>query len=215
MTTLRNRNSLLTLAIVIASVLTYSAITTAFVTAQANVPVGEDGLHKPDWLSISFRDVSEDIAEAAENSKRHIILFEQQGCIYCEKMHKTVLQDPEVVAYIKEHFVVIQYNLYGDEEVTDTDGDVLTEKTASEKWGINFTPTWMFMPEQLDGNSHAADAADGNMYGAFGKGTFLDMLTWINQNGFDSDEGFQRFHSRRISERQAAAGENASSVATD
>ncbi len=184
-------------------------------SATANVPVGEDGLHKPDWLSLSFRDITEDVAEASEKNKRHIILFEQQGCIYCDKMHETVLQDPEVVAYIKENFVVVQYNLYGDEEVTDTDGEVLTEKTASEKWKINFTPTWMFMPEKLDGDLHAADAADGNMYGAFGKGTFLDMLTWINQKGYDSDEGFQRFHARRIGERQAAAGENASSVPTD
>ena len=207
MTMKTNRNGLIALAFVISTALSYSA--------QAGVPVGEDGLHKPDWLSLSFRDVNEDVAEATEKNKRHIILFEQQGCVYCDKMHNTVLQDPEVVAYIKENFVVVQYNLYGDEEVTDADGEVLTEKTASEKWEINFTPTWMFMPEELDGKLHAADAADGNMYGAFGKGTFLDMLTWINEKGYESDEGFQRFHSRRISERQAAAGENASSVPTD
>ncbi len=211
MKSLRNRkpknSALIMFAFVLSAVLS--------VQAQASVQMGDDGLHKPDWLSLSFRDISEDVVEATEKNKRLIILFEQQGCVYCTKMHETVLQDPEVVAYIKENFVVVQYNLYGDEEVTDSDGEVLTEKTAAEKWEIMFTPTWMFMPEQLDGKLHAADAADGNMYGAFGKGTFLDMLTWINQKGYDSDEGFQRFHSRRIGERQAAAGENASSVPTD
>ena len=207
MTTQHNRNTLIALAFFVSTVLSISV--------QANVPIGEDGLHKPDWLTLTFRDVSEDVAEATEKNKRYIILFEQIGCSYCEKMHETVLQDPEVVAYIKEHFVVVQYNLYGDEEVTDTDGEVLSEKTASEKWEINFTPTWMFMPEVLDGKLHAAAAADGDMYGAFGKGTFLDMLTWINEKGYDSEEGFQRFHKRRISERQAAAGENASAVPTD
>ena len=212
MTTLLTKPN--SLAIVFIIVTFVAAFALPF-SATASVPLGEDGLHKPDWLSLSFRDVSEDVAEASEKNKRHIILFEQIGCSYCEKMHETVLQDPEVVAYIKEHFVVVQYNLYGDEEVTDTDGEVLSEKTASEKWGINFTPTWMFMPEQLDGKQHAADAADGDMYGAFAKGTFLDMLTWINQKGYDSDEGFQRFHARSIKERQAAAGENASSVPTD
>ncbi len=48
--------------------------------------------------------------------------------------------------YVSEHFKVVQYNLYGDEEVIDLDGEVLTEKTAAEKWGIMFTPTWLFLP---------------------------------------------------------------------
>ena len=207
MTTLLNRNNLLALTLFVASLMS--------IAVRASVPIGEDGLHKPDWLALTFRDVTEDVDEATDQGKRHIILFEQKGCVYCEKMHTTVLQDPEVIDYLKEHFVVVQYNLYGDEEVTDTDGEVLSEKSASQKWDINFTPTWLFLPEQLDGKKHVADAADGSMYGAFGKGTFLDMLTWINNKGYDSDEGFQRFHSRRINERQAAAGENASSVPTD
>ena len=32
---------------------------------SGSVPVGDDGLHKPDWLKDSFRDVREDAAEAA------------------------------------------------------------------------------------------------------------------------------------------------------
>ena len=103
--------------------------------AQANVPIGDDGLHKPDWLTLTFRDVNEDVEEATGQGKRHIILFEQIGCSYCEKMHETVLRDPEVIDYIKQNYVVVQYNLYGDEEVTDTDGEVLSEKSAAEKMG--------------------------------------------------------------------------------
>jgi thioredoxin-related protein len=178
-------------------------------------PIGDDGLHKPDWLNLTFRDISEDISDATSEGKRHVVMFEQKGCIYCEKMHETVLQDPEVVAYIEANYSIVQYNLYGDEEVIDTDGEVLTEKSAAEKWGINFTPTWIFLPGEVDGTLNAVDAADGDMHGAFGKGTFLDMLTWINNKGYDGDEGFQRFHARRIQERQAAAGNNAASEPTD
>ena len=36
--------------------------------------------------------------------------------------------------------MVVQYNLYGDEEVTDLDGEVLSEKQAARKWRILFTP---------------------------------------------------------------------------
>ena len=32
---------------------------------SGSVPLGDDGLHKPDWLKDSFKDVREDAAEAA------------------------------------------------------------------------------------------------------------------------------------------------------
>ena len=36
-----------------------------------------------------------------------------------ERALREVLADPEVRDYIKEHFMVVQYNMFGDEEVTD------------------------------------------------------------------------------------------------
>lgn len=175
--------------------------------------IGDDGLHKQEWFSLTFKDVGEDIAEAEASGKRLAIVFEQAGCIYCDKMHKTVLSDPEVASYLQEHFVVVQYNLYGDEEVIDTDGEVLSEKSAATKWGVMFTPNWIFLPESVDGSVDASEAAIGQMPGAFGKGTFLDLFTWIYENGNESDESFQRYHARRIDERKAAA--NGQTVPTD
>lgn len=167
--------------------------------------MGEDGLHKQDWFSLTFKDIAEDMADAEAQGKRLAIVFEQAGCIYCAKMHETVLSDPDVASYLKEHFLVVQYNLYGDEEVTDLDGEVLTEKTAATKWGIMFTPNWIFLPETSDGSASVTEAAVGQMPGAFGKGTFLDLFTWVYEKGYDTDEAFQRYHSRKIEERRAAA----------
>lgn len=168
------------------------------------VTVGEDGLHKQDWFSITFRDIQEDIAAAEEEGKRLALIIEQRGCIYCRKVHEEILSDPEVRDYIKANYKVVQYNLYGDEEVTDTDGEVLTEKTAARKWGIAFTPTILFMPEKVDAGLDTRQAAVATMPGAFQKGTFLDMFTWVREKLYDTDEDFQRFHARRIRERQAA-----------
>ena len=42
------------------------------------------------------------------------------------------------------------------------------------------------------------------MPGAFSKGTFLDMFTWVRNKGYETDEDFQRYHARRIRERNAA-----------
>lgn len=166
--------------------------------------VGDDGLHKQDWFAITFRDIAEDIESAKQQNKRLVMVFEQRGCIYCKEMHEKVLSQPDVSAYLQEHFMVVQYNIYGDEEVTDLDGELLTEKTVSRKWGLLFTPTIMFMPEEPIKGKTAKEAAIATMPGAFKKGTFLDLFTWVKEKRYESDEGFQAFHSRKISERKTA-----------
>jgi thioredoxin-related protein len=166
--------------------------------------LGDDGLHKEDWFSITFRDIAEDIEAANEEGKRLAIIIEQRGCIYCKKVHEEILSDPMVRDYIEANYKMVQYNLYGDEEVTDLDGEVLTEKTAARKWGIAFTPTILFLPEDAEGTLDARQAAVASMPGAFQKGTFLDMFTWVREKLYETDEDFQRYHARRIRERTEA-----------
>ena len=173
-------------------------------TTQAAAPLGEDGLHKEDWFVITFRDVKDDIAAAAAAGKRLVMIFEQRGCIYCKKVHEEILTDPEVRDFVKANFNVVQYNLYGDEEVTDLDGTKLTEKTAGRKWGVIFTPTILFMPEKAPSGGDTRQAAVAIMPGAFRKGTFLDLFTWVKEKRYQTEEDFQRYHARRIRERTAA-----------
>lgn len=166
--------------------------------------VGEDGLHKQDWFAITFRDIAEDIESARQQNKRLVLIFEQRGCIYCQELHEKVLSEPDVRDYLQQHFMVVQYNIYGDEEVTDLDGELLTEKTVSRKWGLLFTPTIMFMPEKPIEGKNAKEAAIATMPGAFKKGTFLDLFTWVNEKKYENEEGFQAYHARRILERKSA-----------
>lgn len=166
--------------------------------------VGEDGLHKQDWFSTTFRDMAEDIAEAKDEGKRLVIIFEQRGCIYCRAMHEKLLSDPEVADYIKANFKVVQYNMFGDEEVTDTDGETLTEKSAARKWGYLFTPTLVFLPEEAVEGKTVPEIAVSTMPGAFGKWTFLNMFKWVREKGYEGDEHFQKYHARVINELRAA-----------
>ena len=118
-------------------------------------------------------------------------------------MHEKVFPDPEIAGYIEDNFFVVQLNLHGDIEITDVDGEVLTEKQAARKWGIMFTPSMVFMPEEVSGEDHAIREAVAVMPGAFGRGTTLDLLTWVNEKRYEdqSEEDFQRYHARRIQER--------------
>jgi thioredoxin-related protein len=138
-----------------------------------------------------------------------MLLVEQRGCIYCEKMHKEVFPRPEIADYIRENFFVVQINLHGDVEVTDFDGESLTEKQATRKWGLLFTPSILFLPESVEDGQTAADAAVALMPGAFGPGTTLDMLTWVREKRYelDGEEDFQRYHARMTAERAATKSE--------
>ena len=178
-----------------------SAIFIAFTLQAAAWEIGDDGLHKEEWFSLTFKDIAEDIATAKENGKRLALIVEQRGCIYCKEVHEVVLADPEVRDYIKEHFMVVQYNMHGSEEVTDTDGETLTEKQAAKKWRLLFTPTIMFMPEEAPEDMDAGQAAVAMMPGAFKKGTFLEMFIWVNAKGYEGEESFQTYYNRRWREK--------------
>ncbi|MGR3273402.1 thioredoxin [Thalassococcus profundi] len=165
--------------------------------------LGDDGLHKTDWMRDTFKDLRDDLAEANDEGKRLVLFFEQRGCIYCTQMHEEVFPDPTISNYIEENYFVVQLNLHGDIEVTDLDGESLSEKEMARKWRVMFTPTIMFLPEEVPEDTSAAEAAVAVMPGAFGKGTTLDMFTWVNEKRYllDNGEDFQRYHARMIQER--------------
>ena len=180
---------------------TLAALVLALPLAAAEL--GDDGLHKTSWMRDTFKDLNEDLAEANAEGKRLVLFFEQRGCIYCTKMHAEVFPRPEIASFIEENYFVVQLNLHGDLEVTDFDGETLTEKQIARKWNVMFTPTILFLPESVEDGQNAAQAAVAVMPGAFGAGTTLDMFTWVQEKRYelDGDEDFQRYHARRIQER--------------
>ncbi len=176
------------------SILGLAALTLAFAApATVAAPLGDDGLHKPDWLNETFLDVGEDLAEATAQGKRLVLMVEQLGCIYCTKMHEQILPDERIDALIREDFYPVQINLYGDLDVTDLDGTVMTEKDMTRHWNVIFTPTLIFLPEDSDGSQSAIDAAVAVMPGAFEKQTTLAMFTWIRDKAYETEPNFQRY----------------------
>lgn len=177
-----------------------------FAMPVAAVELGDDGLHKTDWMRDTFKDLREDLADANTEGKRLMVIIEQRGCIYCTKMHEEVFPRPEIADFIRNNFFVVQLNLHGDLEVVDFDGESLSEKQAARKWGLLFTPSILFLPEEVAEDQTAAQAAVAMMPGAFGPGTTLDLLTWVQEKRYllDTEEDFQRYHARRIAEREAA-----------
>lgn len=165
--------------------------------------VGDDGLHKEPWMRDTFKDLREDLAEANAEGKRLAVMIEQRGCIYCKKMHEEVYSNAELSEFIGDNFFVVQLNLHGSDTATDFDGQELSQSDLMRKWGILFTPTVIFFPEEVSEEVPAPQAAVAIMPGAFAKGTTTDMYTWVLEKRYllENGEDFQRYHARRIQER--------------
>ncbi len=188
----------------LAAGLSLAALSAALPAAAESV-IGDDGLHKAPWMKETFKDLREDFADAAAQDKRLLVLVEQRGCIYCREMHEKTFPDPRVRAMLEEEFYTIQINLHGDIEIVDTDGEPLSEKAATRKWGVLFTPTMIFLPAELDAEKSVTQQAVAVMPGAFSPGTTFDLLTWVDERRYEmideTGEDFQRYHARRIEER--------------
>lgn len=113
--------------------------------AQA-LDMRDDGIHTETWMKqLTFLDLKEDLAEAQAKGKGLAIIFEQPGCGSCKRLHEVNFQEQPLVDYITTHFDVIQINMYGDNLVTDIDGEELSEARFTEKKLINFSPTTLFI----------------------------------------------------------------------
>lgn len=170
---------------------------------MAAAELGDDGLHKQPWMRDTFKDLREDLAEANAEGKRLVLFIEQRGCIYCKKMHEEVYVVPELSDYIAENFFVVQMNLHGNDTATDFDGQEAEQSALMRKWGMLFTPTLIFLPEEIPEGMTATQAAVAVMPGAFGFHTTYDMFHWVREKRYELDNGedFQRYHARKFKER--------------
>ncbi len=111
---------------------------------------------QPEWFKVSFLDLYEDIAEAADDDKRVMIYFFQDGCPYCKKLLEDNFGQRDITDKTRKHFDVVTLNIWGDREVTVGD-KVMTEKEFAAALKVQYTPTLIFFDE----NNKAVYRANG------------------------------------------------------
>jgi thioredoxin-related protein len=154
--------------------------------ARAEPVLLENGQYTQPWFLNSFLDLREDLTEAGAQGKRFAILWEQRGCPYCLETHRVNLADPNVNDYIRSHFNVLQLDLFGSREVTDFDGQVLAEKDLARKYGVAYTPTIQFFPEEqprLEGKSSKSIEV-ARMPGYFRPAHFRMMFEYVAERAY-------------------------------
>lgn len=105
-----------------------------------NAPLGH-----PSWFKESFLDLSEDLSEALAAKKQGIIVyFGQKYCPYCQKLMQVNFAQDEIVAYTRRHFDLVPIDIRGSREVTDLNGNTLSERDYALREETQFTPSLIF-----------------------------------------------------------------------
>ena len=105
----------------------------------------DEELVYPDWFKLSLGDLGDDLKEAKNDGKKGIITyFGQKRCAYCEQFFKTSLADTDIQNYLKKHYDLIAFDIWGIDDVIDTDGKKYTERELSVHYKTNFTPSLVF-----------------------------------------------------------------------
>ena len=115
--------------------------------ASAQAP-GANVVDVPPWFSETLLDLREDVREAAAEGKRLMVYFGQDGCPYCKELMVVNFSQQRIVEKARRGFVAIAINIWGDREVTWTDGASTSEKEFARRLKVQFTPTVLFLDEQ-------------------------------------------------------------------
>jgi thioredoxin-related protein len=191
--------------ILLAGVMLAAGLSNAVLAEQKLLPAiepGEDGMYHQPWFHDSFLDLKEDLSDAKKAGKRLAIMFEQRGCPYCKETHVVNLRRPEVVDYLKKNFVIIQMDIWGSREVTDFDGEKIPEKKFARKYGVQFTPTIVFLPDDLE-KTKAKRPQDREAFRLFGYWKpfhFLNSFVYVKTKGYETQPNFQRWLSAHADE---------------
>ena len=100
-----------------------------------------------DWFLESFLELGDDLHEALSGKKQLAILWEQEGCPYCREMHMVNFAIPEIHNYVKQHFAIVQLDIWGARDVKDFSGATVSERKLAKRWGIRATPTIQFITD--------------------------------------------------------------------
>jgi len=117
------------------------------VAVEAFNPSAHD-IDIPSWFRETFLDFREDVRDAAKEGRRLLVYFGQDGCPYCRELMHVNFGDKTLADKTRRHFSAVAVNIWGDREVTWTDGRTLSEKAFAAFLKVQFTPTLLFFDEK-------------------------------------------------------------------
>ena len=156
--------------------------------ASAAPVLTDDGLYRQPWFLESFLELPEDLQGAANVGKRFAIAWELRGCPYCRETHLVNFARADIENYIRDNFEILQLNIIGSRKVTDFDGSEISEKALAAKYGVRFTPTFQFFPEQAAGLGEKSPEKRevARAPGYLRSDDFLALFRFVREKGYET-----------------------------
>ena len=148
----------------------------------------DDGLYRQPWFLESFLELADDLEGAAASGKRFAVMWELRGCPYCRETHLVNFAKPEIEDFVRQRFDILQLNIIGAREVTDFDGEKMSEKRLAERYGIRFTPTFQFFAEEAAPLKKLPPAKRevARSPGYMRPDDFLAMFRYVHEKAYES-----------------------------
>lgn len=97
----------------------------------------------------SFGNYQEDAEMLKDNGKLGLfVFFHMEECPFCHRMRTTILQDKEVMAFYRKHFMAVMHDIEGSNEVVTFKGETMTAQDMAEKvFRVRATPVMMIFDQ--------------------------------------------------------------------
>lgn len=96
-----------------------------------------------EFFDLSFGDFEEELALARDEGKQGVFVFyEMDDCPFCQRMRETILVEPKVITYFRQHFSNHAFDILGGSPVVDFDGTEYDtgKEMAEKKYRVRATP---------------------------------------------------------------------------
>lgn len=138
-------------------------------TVQVNATPRDPYKH---FFNETWGDFREELANAKEQGKKGILIFfEMDECPFCHYMKKNVLNQSNVQAYYRQHFLNFVVDIEGDVEMVNFKGKPTRQKDfAFREFRVRATPVIMIIG--LDGkpiHRHTGKTAGVNEFMLMGE----------------------------------------------
>jgi PQQ-dependent catabolism-associated CXXCW motif protein len=89
--------------------------------------------------------------EAREHSKDILLFFEAEDCQFCLRMHRSVLNDENLIARTHDRFIPVSIDIASTATARNTDGEsVSISRLVNNEYRVVGTPTLVFLDADFD-----------------------------------------------------------------
>ena len=148
------------------------------------------------FINETWGDLPEELIKAKESGKKGILIFfEMDECPFCHYMKKNVLNQPDVQAFYRKHFLNFVIDIESDVTMVNLKGKDVKQKEFAKKNRIRATPVIAYY--NLDGKM---------IYRHTGKTSGIEEFMWlgeyISQEMYKKKIRFSRYKRQKRAEKK-------------